>query len=149
MNNPELIVIHCSATKEGKDLNVDDIRKMHLNRGWRDVGYHYIITLDGKIQSGRKPFEIGAHAKGHNKNSIGICYIGGLDKNGKVKDTRTPNQKAALNKIVSSLKTVFGIGKVLGHRDLSKDLDGDGVIEPHEFMKQCPCFDAIKEYKEC
>lgn len=149
MNNPKLIVVHCSATKEGVDLDVNDIRDMHLKRGWRDVGYHYVITLDGKIQKGRKPFEVGAHVSGHNKNSVGICYIGGLDKDGKAKDTRTPQQKAALIKIISGLKLIFDIDNVVGHRDLSPDIDGDGVVESHEWLKMCPCFDAIKEYKEC
>lgn len=107
MNNPKLIVIHCSATKEGKDLDVDDIRQMHLNRGWRDVGYHFIITLDGKIQKGRDVFDMGAHVRGYNRDSVGICYIGGLDKDGDAKDTRTPNQKAALSDIVKRLSTTL------------------------------------------
>ena len=71
MNNPKLIVVHCSATKEGQDFDVKDIRRMHLQRGFRDVGYHFVITLDGKIQKGRDPFKVGAHVRGFNQDSIG------------------------------------------------------------------------------
>ena len=83
------IIIHCSATKEGLDFNVNDLRRWHKAQGWKDVGYHFVITLDGTIEQGRALEEIGSHTKGHNAHSIGICYIGGLDKNGKPKDTRT------------------------------------------------------------
>ena len=83
------IIIHCSATKETLDFNVNDLRRWHKAQGWKDVGYHFVITLDGTIEQGRALEEIGSHTKGHNAHSIGIVYIGGLDKNGKPKDTRT------------------------------------------------------------
>ena len=149
MNKPKLVVIHCSASKEGQDLDVKDIDQMHKKRGWSGVGYHFVITLDGKIQKGRPIEEFGAHVRGHNRNSVGVCYIGGLDKNGKPKDTRTKNQKAALEILVSSLKTVFPIERVCGHRDLSPDKNGDGRITSNEWLKQCPCFDAEKEFENC
>lgn len=149
MKKPNLIVIHCSATREGKEYSVDDIRKMHKARGFSDVGYHFIISLDGKIQQARPLCIKGAHVRGHNTNSIGVCYIGGLDDNGGAKDTRTDQQKAALERLLSSLLVVYpSVKKILGHRDLSPDLDGDGVVESHEWMKQCPCFNAIDDYKK-
>lgn len=83
------IIIHCSATKEALDFNVNDLRRWHKAQGWKDVGYHFVITLDGTIEQGRALEEIGSHTKGHNAHSIGICYIGGISKEGKPKDTRT------------------------------------------------------------
>ena len=140
-------IIHCSATKEGVDLDVEDIRKMHKKRGWSDIGYHFLIKLDGTIEKGRPISIMGAHVRGHNKDSVGIVYIGGLDEKGKAKDTRTTAQQSSLLSLLNSIAMIFPIKEIKGHRDYSKDLDGDGVVESHEWMKQCPCFDAQDEYK--
>ena len=155
------IIIHCSATKEGINYSVDKIDAAHKARKFstytdekgkiRYIGYHYIILLDGTIIKCRPESKIGCHASGHNTRSIGICYIGGLDArdtNGKmIKDTRTPQQKASLIKLIKDIKKRYGtIARVIGHRDTSPDLNGNGIIEPYEFIKGCPCFDAIKEY---
>ena len=90
-------IVHCTATPEGRHTTVEDVRRWHLDRGWSDIGYHYLIYLDGTVHEGR-PIEIqGAHTKGQNKNSIGIAYVGGIDKvNFKAKDTRTEEQKEAV-----------------------------------------------------
>ena len=148
MSNWKYISLHCSATPEGRDLTVEHIRKMHKERGFRDVGYHFVIQLDGTIQLGRPLDEVGAHVKGFNKDNIGICYIGGVDKNLKAKDTRTEAQKKSLETLLIFLRfTDKGRNaEIKGHRDFSKDLDGDGVIEPHEWMKMCPSFDVSEEY---
>ena len=148
MSNWKYITLHCSATPEGRDLTVEHIRKMHKQRGFRDVGYHYIIQLDGTIQFGRTLNETGAHVKGFNTNNIGICYIGGLDKNLKPKDTRTDKQKKSLETLLIFLRFSHKgrNAEIKGHRDFSKDLDGDGKIEKHEWMKECPCFDVKSEY---
>ena len=99
------IIVHCSATPEGKDYSVDTIRKWHLQRGFSDIGYHYIIYRDGSIHTGRDESVIGAHCKGHNSNSIGVCYIGGCASDGKTpKDTRTTEQKQSLYKLLKELK---------------------------------------------
>lgn len=143
------IVIHCSATAECVDFDMTDIRQWHLDRGWRDIGYHYVIKLDGTIQHGRGIDQMGAHVSGHNANSIGICYVGGLDADGKSKDTRTPEQIKSLFDLVGALKVLFPKAEVMGHRDLSPDLNGDGKISKFEFLKDCPCFDAIPEYQHC
>lgn len=100
MRTIDKIIIHCSATKEGLNFNVNDIRRWHKAKGWKDVGYHYVICLDGTVQPGRPIAQVGAHCSGYNKNSIGICYIGGLDENNKPKDTRTVQQKAALHTLL-------------------------------------------------
>lgn len=148
MRNIDLIVIHCSATREGHELSLEQLREMHLARGFSDIGYHFYIRRDGTILNGRPIERIGAHVKGHNKTSIGICYEGGLDKNGKAKDTRTEAQKRSILAKIQELRFV-DIGKnvdVCGHRDLSPDRNHNGIIEPQEWLKQCPCFNAVEEY---
>jgi N-acetylmuramoyl-L-alanine amidase len=145
MREINLAVWHCSATKEGVEFDIHDIDDWHRARGFRKVGYHIVILLDGSKQFGRAIWEIGAHAEGYNHNSIGICYIGGLDMDGKAKDTRTPAQRREMKTLKNYLDYMFpGIVHV-GHRDLSVDLNGDGVITPEEWMKQCPSFDVKTE----
>ncbi len=156
MNKIDAIVVHCSATKAGKDIGKKEITQMHLQRGFTTIGYNFVIRLDGTVEVGRSLTIDGAHcnSKGfsevsYNKHSIGICYIGGLDAHGKAADTRTPEQKEALRELIAKLiKQYPGIKEVLGHRDTSPDLDGDGIVEPCEWTKMCPCFDAKEEYKD-
>ena len=126
------IIIHCSATKAGQDFDVKDIDRWHKERGWKGVGYHYVIKLDGTIQEGRPLDQAGAHCTGHNKKSIGICYIGGLDKSGKPKDTRTVAQKESLRLLVNQLLERFPGSKVYGHREFAN--------------KECPSFCVSKEF---
>jgi len=120
----DLIVLHCTATKEGIDYDVATVRKWHKKRGFRDIGYHFLIHLDGTIEKGRSIEQSGAHAKGHNMRSIGIVYVGGLDSEGRPKDTRTVAQVHALRRIVDVFKIIYNIKEVVGHRDLSVDLNG-------------------------
>jgi len=127
------IIIHCSATPEGKDISVETIRDWHLKRGWSDIGYHYVIDLDGKLHAGRPLEKTGAHVKGHNTGSIGICYIGGVEQDGKTpKDTRTKEQKAALDNLLFTLTDVFANVTIHGHNEFSS--------------KACPSFDVQAEY---
>jgi N-acetyl-anhydromuramyl-L-alanine amidase AmpD len=150
MRKINMIVIHCSATLEGKAFNAAAIDAMHKQRGFKKIGYHFVVGLDGKIEEGRKLDEVGAHAQGYNANSIGICYIGGIGRNAKGnlvgKDTRTQLQKDAMANLVRQMKLKFPNARVLGHRDLSPDLNKDGKITSEEFIKECPCFNAIPEY---
>ena len=141
------IVIHCTATKEGVDIGFKQIDQWHKKRGWKGCGYHYIVRIDGTVEVGRPDKEQGAHVKGFNRNSIGVVYVGGLDANMRAKDTRTEEQKKELICLVENLKANYPGAKVSGHRDFSKDLNGNGIIEPFEWSKICPCFDAKKEYK--
>lgn len=136
------LVVHCSATMEGKPFTAADIDAMHRRRGFRKIGYHFVIGLKGERWTGRALDEVGAHVEGHNADSIGICYIGGIGADGKAKDTRTPEQKAELKKLLDELAAQFPGAAIRGHRDLSPDRDGDGVVEPHEWLKMCPCFDV-------
>ena len=136
MRTITLIIIHCSATPEGKSLSAEACRQDHiLHRGFRDIGYHFYITRDGEIHRGRAFEKIGAHCRNHNTHSIGVCYEGGLDANGKPKDTRTLEQKGALLALLRELKRQYPKALVVGHRDLNP-------------MKGCPCFDAVKEYSQ-
>lgn len=113
-------ILHCSATEEGKQFDVDDIRRWHLDRGWSDVGYHYVILQDGTIQLGRPLELVGAHCKGRNKNSVGICYIGGL-RDREPADTMTWSQFYAVYRLVTSLNIVLGKRVPLrGHNEFSE-----------------------------
>lgn len=147
MRKIEYIVLHCSATKAGQNVTTADIEKWHKARGFRKIGYHHVIYLDGSIHKGREISEVGAHVTGNNSNSIGICYVGGLDAAGKPADTRTPEQRASMLYLLQSLREQFPGAKICGHRDFSPDLNGNGIVEPWEYMKACPCFNAGTEYK--
>ena len=142
MRQINLLIIHSSATKENQSFTLQALETSHRKRGFNGIGYHYYIRKSGEVVNTRPLSRIGAHAKGYNRYSIGICYEGGLDKDGKPKDTRTPQQRAALRKLVNELLVRFSGCKVCGHRDLSPDLNHNGRIEPHEWTKQCPCFDV-------
>lgn len=145
MRKINYIVVHCSATRQDHPFTVADLRAEHLRRGFRDIGYHYYIRRDGTVFKTRPIEQVGAHVKGYNKYSIGLCYEGGLDASGNPKDTRTPEQRAALRLLVAQLLRRFHEARLCGHRDLSPDLNGDGVVEPEEWMKECPCFEVATE----
>lgn len=147
MRNIEYIVVHCTATKQGINFSASDIDRWHKQRGWSGIGYHYVVDIYGNVEKGRQDNKIGAHVKGFNKNSIGVVYVGGLSKKMYPKDTRNRKQKASLKLLIKSLKRKYPNAKILGHRDFSLDINGNGVLEPFEFIKACPCFDAKKEYE--
>lgn len=135
------IVLHCTAGPQ--DQKTTDIKAYWAKKlGWKTYGYHYLVSADGSVEN-LVPIENPSNGvAGHNANSIHVCYKGGW--NGK--DTRTSQQKAALLRIVTMLKGQFPTAKICGHRDFSPDLDKDGIVESHEWIKLCPCFDAGKEY---
>lgn len=128
------IIVHCSATKPSQKVTVADITRWHQQRGWRTIGYHYVIYQDGSVHPGRKEAEVGAHVSGRNAKSLGVCYIGGLDdKTGKPKDTRTEAQKQSLLELLIALKHKYPTATIHGHNEFA--------------AKACPCFDAKTEYK--
>ena len=142
MRDINKIILHCSATPEGRDVSVNDIRQWHLDKGWSDIGYHYVVELDGTIKEGRPVERQGAHVRGLNKNSIGICYVGGCDEDMKPKDTRTIAQKISLEYLITELMNAHINSTLHGHNEFSS--------------KACPSFDVQKEYinlinyfKEC
>lgn len=126
------IIIHCSATQEGLNFHASDIEKWHKERGFNKIGYHYVIDLDGTIELGRSESEIGAHCSGRNRYSIGICYIGGLDKKGNPKDTRTLEQRESLWELLRQLLIKYPNATIHGHNTYSN--------------KACPCFNVEREY---
>ncbi len=139
------IVVHCSAARPlaASKQTAADIDAMHRrDRGWRKIGYHWFVRVDGTKEKGRDESEIGAGVFGFNANSIHICYAGGLNPAGKAEDTRTHAQRIALAEIIADAKRRHAKARVMGHRDLSPDKDGDGKVEPHEWLKECPCHDA-------
>lgn len=140
----DAIVIHCTATLAHQDFRKPEIEAMHKRRGFKTIGYHYLITLAGKIEKGREPENsVGAHVEGFNATTLGIAYVGGLRSNdAKPADTRTPAQIEAMKRLCADLVKRYPGAVILGHRDLSPDKDKDGVIETHEWLKVCPCFDA-------
>ena len=135
MRKIDKIIIHCSATREGQDIPVETIRKWHIDgRGWSDIGYHFYIDINAKIWKGRDIQKIGAHCSGNNRSSIGICYCGGVEADGKTpKDTRTASQKESLLSVLKTLKAMFPDASIYSHNEFAN--------------KACPSFDATNEYK--
>lgn len=112
------LIWHCAATPEGKDFTVEDIRSWHKQRGFTDIGYHYVIYRDGRVMLGRPIGQVGSHVFGHNTGSIGVCYIGGVSKDGKTaKDTRTPKQISSGLWLTQQLVKKHAVKRVKGHND--------------------------------
>lgn len=124
------IIVHCTATPAGREVGVREIEAWHKARGFKTIGYHFVVKLNGEIETGRDIRMVGAHCSGHNTHSVGICYVGGLDGNGKPCDTRTEAQKLALRNKVMELKKQFPEARVYGHCEFAN--------------KACPCFDVKK-----
>lgn len=140
----KFIVIHCSATAPTLDIGAEEIGRWHRERGFLRIGYHFVVRRDGSIERGRALNAPGAHAAGFNDKSIGICWVGGVDAKGAVQDNRTTAQRATLARLVSEMVRQFPGAEVVGHRDLSPDKNGDGVVSPNEWLKGCPSFDVRK-----
>ena len=133
MREIKKIIVHCADTPEGRDVKTEEIKRWHTEeRGWSDIGYHWVVELDGSIHQGRDEGISGAHCRGHNKDSIGICYVGGSDAKGNPKDTRTEGQKSSLVELIKEILDRHPDSEVYGHRDFSE--------------KACPSFDAKTEY---
>ena len=135
MRTITLIIVHCSANRAGSALRMADIDSYHRSLGWIGCGYHYVIPTDGTIEPGRPEEMVGAHCKSHNRHSIGVCYIGGLSKDGKPADTRTDAQRIALRNMLERLRRRYPDALIVGHRDLDP-------------QKVCPCFDVANEYHD-
>ncbi len=144
-------VIHCSATKEGVWVDETMIESWHKKRfkkiGGKHIGYHILIYLDGTVVQTKGLEHVGQHVAGANSKTVGICLIGGLDVNGTSKNTFTRAQMVSLEKVIRELRISYPKITFKGHRDYSPDLNGNGVIEPFEFLKDCPCFDVASWMK--
>lgn len=128
------LIVHCSATPAGRDVTASDIRRWHKEeRGFADIGYHFVVRLDGRVECGRPMAVVGAHCRGHNSRSVGVCYVGGIGSDGRPADTRTPAQRQALLGLLTALRRRFPGASIHGHRDFAP--------------KACPSFDATAEYR--
>lgn len=132
MRRIDKIILHCSATLPGQRVDVETITRWHKQRGFKTIGYHFFIDRSGAIHAGRPLEQQGAHCKGQNAHSIGICYEGGLNKEGKPYDTRTILQRIAMKELVAQLLGQFPEATVHGHREFAN--------------KACPCFDVEAEF---
>lgn len=132
--NIQYLIIHCSATRPLQRATLRDIDRWHRQQGYQGIGYHYYITRDGIIHPARPTSQPGAHCRGYNSRSLGICYEGGLDDDGKPSDTRTAEQRSALLHLLRHLRQRYPSARIIGHRDTGAP-------------KACPCFDATKEYE--
>lgn len=133
----QYLVVHCSATRVNIPFTEKQLLQCHLQRGFKCIGYHFYVTKDGVLHQTRPMSEIGAHALGFNLHSLGICYEGGLNEDGKPADTRTGLQKETLRRALGELKILFPGAKIVGHYQLSANVH-----------KACPCFDARAEYSQ-
>ena len=129
------LILHCTATKDDHDVTIEDIRVWHIARGWKREGYHFLVRLDGTIERGRPIDMIGAHAKGHNRHSIGIAYAGGIDKYGNAVNTMSKDQTDAIFVLIDSLAVVLGQLELIGHNDVTD-------------MKTCPNFDVAEWWQD-
>ena len=126
----EYLIIHCAATKPSMDIGLTEIRKWHLDRGWRDVGYHYIIRRNGEVELGRRSDDTAAHASGYNHKSIGVCLVGGMADDNSAEDNFTDRQWTALLDLVKQIQVEYNDINIIGHNDVS--------------TKECPSFDVQK-----
>jgi len=127
----KLLVVHCSATPASHDIGAKEIRQWHLDRNWSDIGYHYVIRRDGTVEKGRDDSISGAHAKGFNSNSLGVCLVGGVNDDLDPDSNFTINQFNSLSRLLKGLKVQYPDAEIKGHRDLK------GV------KKACPSFDVV------
>ena len=135
MRDINKIILHCSATRDGQDISTETIRGWHVNeRGWSDIGYHFVVLLDGTVDKARPVERQGAHVRGKNKGSIGVCYIGGCDADMNPKDTRNEAQKKSLEELISYLMESYDDATLHGHNEFSS--------------KACPSFNVQEIYKE-
>ena len=129
------IIVHCTATPAGREATVEEVDMWHKQRGFDGIGYHWLIGLNGEVRPGRPIEKAGAHTTGQSADSVGVCYVGGLARDGKTaEDTRTRAQKNSLLRLIAELKRRFPGATVHGHREFAN--------------KACPCFDARTEYKD-
>lgn len=140
------LVVHCTATSQS--TSVASLLTAFRARGWSSPGYHYVITPDGKLHSLLPEDKPSNGVKGYNSVSVNIAYIGGINASGKGIDNRTPEQKVTLRETLKALKKRYPDAVIQGHRDFSPDTNKNGIVDPWERIKECPCFDAIPEYAD-
>lgn len=147
MRNIKRIFVHCTASNINASVNA--ILAEFRRKGWRYPGYHYLISNDGTTTQLLDEDKISNGVKGYNSTSINVAWIGGIDKqHPKGIDNRTAAQKQALREILTKLHKKYPTAKIMGHRDISPDKNGNGIVDPWEYLKACPCFSAMEEYAD-
>ena len=146
MRRIERIFIHCTAGNQ--KATVEDLTKVFKQRGFKNPGYHWVVLADGAIYQLLDEKEVSNGVYGYNSTSINIAYTGGIDASGKAVDNRTEEQKKSLVSLLKELRERYPKAKIMGHRDISPDKNGNGIVDPWERIKECPCFNAITEYKD-
>lgn len=146
MRKIERIFVHCTAGNQKQ--NVADLKKEFKDKGWKNPGYHYVVLADGSIEQMLSEEQVSNGVKGYNSTSVNVAYTGGIDGRGKSTDNRTEAQTESLRKILSELKKRYPQAIILGHRDISPDRNKNGIVDPWERIKDCPCFDAKTEYQD-
>lgn len=144
MRKIERIFVHCTASHQTASVN--DIKNEFKRKGWKNPGYHYIVDPGGAIHQLLDDDKVSNGVRGYNQTAINVAYIGGIDAEGKATDNRTELQKKALAKLLRLLRSRYPDAVILGHRDISPDTNGNGIVDPWERIKECPCFDAKTEY---
>lgn len=147
MRSIDEIILHCTATPEDRSVSVEEIDQWHRDRGWSGIGYHFVVHLDGAVANGRPIARVGAHVKGHNSNSIGVVYVGGVDANGKAKDTRTDAQKDALASLIQKLDAQYNFKKLSGHYEYSDKACPSFKVDEYRTLLKAPNkeFEAVKD----
>nr|DAE86683.1 MAG TPA: endodeoxyribonuclease I [Caudoviricetes sp.] len=145
MRKIERIFVHCTASNQNATVN--DIKAEFKRKGWKNPGYHYLIDKDGVIHQLLDDSKVSNGVKGYNSTSINVAYIGGIDSSGKGVDNRTEQQKKSLRSLLKVLHSRYPDAQIMGHRDISPDTNGNGIVDPWERIKECPCFNAMDEYK--
>ena len=146
MRQIERIFVHCTAGNQ--KATVEDLMREFKAKGWKAPGYHVVVLANGTIHQLLPDSEISNGVQGYNSTAINVAYTGGIDGNGKAVDNRTEEQKKSLISLLKSLRERYPKAKIMGHRDISPDKNSNGIVDPWERIKECPCFDAITEYKD-
>lgn len=143
MRQIKRIFIHCTATPQ--TWTVEDLKREFKNKGWKNPGYHITVMPNGRVERLLPDEEISNGVQGYNSTAINISYIGGIDAKGKGIDNRTPEQKDALKRLILAYKEKYPEAEVLGHRDISPDKNGNGIVDPWERIKECPSYNVKDE----
>lgn len=146
MRSIRRIFVHCTASSQ--DWTDKELRREFKDKGWKNPGYHYVVLKDGTVRQMLGEQSVSNGVKGYNSTSVNVAYVGGIDAALKPVDNRTAEQKESLRKLLKELKGRYPKAEILGHRDISPDKNGNGIVDPWERIKACPCFNAKEEYKE-
>lgn len=138
------IFVHCTASSQR--ATPEDLMAEFRKKGWKRPGYHYVVDAQGHTHHLLPDDYVANGVYGYNAKSLHVAYIGGIDAHGRPVDNRTPEQRHALSALLSSLHRLHPKAVILGHRDISPDRNHNGIVDPWERIKECPCFDAMTEY---